>query len=169
MNCPLTDRQREVLLLVTRGLTAKQAGQRLGIGPSAVYSHLGVIYQTLGVSCMSQACAVMLRCGWVVPDDLLPDYMGHPYTTSVTRNKQHWVPTPAQRLYLDAFQVWLEERDERAHARTRGYRHVVYFEREIPPVVRGANDFDGMIARLAPVICTPEQLAVLRSPYRAAA
>jgi hypothetical protein len=106
----------------------------------------------------------MLREGWVARDDL-PDYEGAPYTTHqrpvMVRN---WLPSPAQRLYLDAFDQLLEKRDDRSSNRAGGYRHVLYFEREVPALARKANDFDGMIAKIAPVICTPKQLELLRRP-----
>ncbi len=46
----LSDREREVLLLVAEGLANKQVGRRLGISESTVKVHLGNIYRRIGVT-----------------------------------------------------------------------------------------------------------------------
>ena len=51
----LTDREREVLLLVHGGLANKQIGRRLGISERTVKAHLTNIFQRLGVSDRTQA------------------------------------------------------------------------------------------------------------------
>jgi DNA-binding CsgD family transcriptional regulator len=163
MDCPLTRRQRQCLLLVMRGLTRQQAARRLGIHHSTVRSHMHGAYSRLGVSCASQAAMVMLRYGWAISSELVPDYTGPSYAAEQPERQltEGWVPSPGQRLYLDAFDRWLVERDECASARAGGMRHVMFFEREIPSPPRRANDFDGMVRRIAPAICTREQVSVL--------
>jgi DNA-binding CsgD family transcriptional regulator len=52
----LTDREREVLGLVARGMAAKQVARHLGISPKTVERHKGHIFAKLGVS--NQAAAV---------------------------------------------------------------------------------------------------------------
>jgi DNA-binding NarL/FixJ family response regulator len=52
---PLTDREREVLLLVRDGLPNKQIARRLDISERTVKSHLGSIFQRLGVTDRTQA------------------------------------------------------------------------------------------------------------------
>jgi DNA-binding CsgD family transcriptional regulator len=54
----LTNREREVLGLVARGLAAKQVARHLGISPKTVERHKGHIFAKLGVS--NQAAAVHL-------------------------------------------------------------------------------------------------------------
>jgi DNA-binding NarL/FixJ family response regulator len=51
----LTDREREVLLLVREGLANKQIARRLGIAERTVKAHLTSIFQRLGVSDRTQA------------------------------------------------------------------------------------------------------------------
>ena len=51
----LTDREREVLLLVTSGLANKQIGRRLGISERTVKAHLTNVFQRLGVTDRTQA------------------------------------------------------------------------------------------------------------------
>ncbi|MGD9700942.1 MAG: response regulator [Acidimicrobiia bacterium] len=55
-NAPqLTDREREVLLLVREGLANKQIARRLGIAERTVKAHLTSVFQRLGVSDRTQA------------------------------------------------------------------------------------------------------------------
>ena len=51
----LTDREREVLLLVRDGLANKQIARRLGIAERTVKAHLTSVYQRLGVTDRTQA------------------------------------------------------------------------------------------------------------------
>jgi len=51
----LTDREREVLLLVREGLANKQIARRLGIAERTVKAHLTSVYQRLGVTDRTQA------------------------------------------------------------------------------------------------------------------
>lgn len=51
----LTEREREVLLLVREGLANKQIARRLGIAERTVKAHLTSVYQRLGVSDRTQA------------------------------------------------------------------------------------------------------------------
>jgi DNA-binding NarL/FixJ family response regulator len=46
----LSDREREVLLLATRGLANKQIGRSLGIAERTVKAHLGNVFRRIGVS-----------------------------------------------------------------------------------------------------------------------
>ena len=46
---PLTDRQREIVLSVSEGLSNKEVGSRLDITPATVAAHLRVIYKKLKV------------------------------------------------------------------------------------------------------------------------
>jgi DNA-binding NarL/FixJ family response regulator len=51
----LTDREREVLLLVREGLANKQIARRLGIAERTVKAHLTNVFQRLGVTDRTQA------------------------------------------------------------------------------------------------------------------
>jgi DNA-binding NarL/FixJ family response regulator len=51
----LTDREREVLLLVREGLANKQIARRLGIAERTVKAHLTSVFQRLGVTDRTQA------------------------------------------------------------------------------------------------------------------
>jgi DNA-binding NarL/FixJ family response regulator len=51
----LTDREREVLLLVRGGLANKQIARRLGISERTVKAHLTSVFQRLGVTDRTQA------------------------------------------------------------------------------------------------------------------
>jgi DNA-binding NarL/FixJ family response regulator len=54
---PLTDREKEVLALLARGLSNKEIAQRLVISPKTVANHVEHIYSKIGVS--SRAAATL--------------------------------------------------------------------------------------------------------------
>lgn len=59
----LTPREREVLRLLAAGLTRAGIGERLGISPGTVRSHLQSIFAKLGAHSRLEAVAVGLRAG----------------------------------------------------------------------------------------------------------
>lgn len=61
----LTEREREVLELMTDGLRNKEIGDILGITERTVKFHSGVIFQKLSVSGRSEAIAVALKTGLI--------------------------------------------------------------------------------------------------------
>ncbi|PDW02754.1 response regulator [Candidatus Viridilinea mediisalina] len=60
---PLTRREREVLHLVTEGLTNREIAERLGISPGTVKNHVEHIIAKLNVSDRTQAAVYALRYG----------------------------------------------------------------------------------------------------------
>ena len=58
LDCELTDRQKEILLLVYQRLSSKEIGRRLGISPKTVDAHLQTARQQLGCSTRIQAARV---------------------------------------------------------------------------------------------------------------
>ena len=61
----LTERERQVLELLCEGLSAPQIAQRLYLGTTTVKSHLGRLYEKLGVSDRAAAVAEAMRRGIV--------------------------------------------------------------------------------------------------------
>ena len=59
----LTNRQREVVKLLARGLTNKEIAQTLGITPKTVMHHTAAIYQSLGVRGRSETVAWAFQAG----------------------------------------------------------------------------------------------------------
>lgn len=62
---PLTDREREVLDLVSLGLANKAIAARLGISDHTVKFHLGSIFAKLGVESRTEAVTVAARRGLI--------------------------------------------------------------------------------------------------------
>ncbi len=61
----LTERERQVLELLCEGLSAPQIAKRLFLGTTTVKSHLGRLYEKLGVSDRAAAVAEAMRRGIV--------------------------------------------------------------------------------------------------------
>ncbi len=61
----LTDREVQVLRLLARGSTVKQAAQELGCSASTIHNHLHHVYRKLDVSGQSQALLLAREKGWV--------------------------------------------------------------------------------------------------------
>lgn len=57
----LTDRQREILSAVVRGLTNPEIGTALGISPNSVKWHLKEIFARIGAANRSEAVAIALQ------------------------------------------------------------------------------------------------------------
>jgi two-component system, NarL family, nitrate/nitrite response regulator NarL len=59
----LTEREREVLILVAEGRSAPEIGARIHLSPATVKSHLQAIYEKLGVAERAAAVAEAMRRG----------------------------------------------------------------------------------------------------------
>lgn len=59
----LTDRQRQVLRLVGRGLTDAEIARELYLSPRTVHAHLRIIYKKLNVSHRSAATRLAIQNG----------------------------------------------------------------------------------------------------------
>lgn len=64
--CPLSGRERDVLLLASQGLTKAQVGEALGLSEHTVRTHLTRIARRLGTLNTTHAVATAIRSGWVV-------------------------------------------------------------------------------------------------------
>jgi DNA-binding NarL/FixJ family response regulator len=62
----LTQREYEVLLLVTKGLPNRNIARRLGISESTVKNHLRAVFGKLNVADRTQAAMLALRTGLAV-------------------------------------------------------------------------------------------------------
>lgn len=63
---PLTDRETEVLALLSKGLANKQIAAQLGISEHTVKFHVSSIYAKLHATNRTQAVREGLRNGWIV-------------------------------------------------------------------------------------------------------
>ena len=66
----LTDREMEVLRMVTKGLSNKDIAQELCLSVRTVQGHLANIFNKLRVSSRTEAVVHALREGWVTLDDV---------------------------------------------------------------------------------------------------
>jgi DNA-binding NarL/FixJ family response regulator len=66
----LTARERQVLAMLSHGLTVGQVGSRLLISPRTVETHVGKLYRKLGVRSRLEAVSIAAALGLV---DLAPD------------------------------------------------------------------------------------------------
>ena len=66
----LTERELEVLKLVTRGLSNKDIAEELSLSIRTVQGHLANIFNKLRVSSRTEAVVHALKEGWVTLDDL---------------------------------------------------------------------------------------------------
>jgi len=62
----LTPREIDVLRLVARGMTNRQAGRELNISHRTVQGHLASIYGKLNVSSRTEAVTEAIKRGWIV-------------------------------------------------------------------------------------------------------
>jgi DNA-binding CsgD family transcriptional regulator len=63
--CPLTAREREVLVLLSRGKVYKQIALELGMSPSTARNHLHNAYRKLGAVDRAQAVILATERGWI--------------------------------------------------------------------------------------------------------
>ncbi|HEY3060735.1 MAG TPA: response regulator transcription factor [Chloroflexota bacterium] len=69
----LTERETEVLRLVSLGLANKEIARRLGIGEGTVKTHVSNLLGKLGLQSRTQAALHAVRMGLVTPDELGSD------------------------------------------------------------------------------------------------
>jgi DNA-binding NarL/FixJ family response regulator len=62
---PLTERESEVLSLLSKGLANKQIAVELGISEHTVKFHVSSIYTKLNVTNRTEAVRAGLRGGWI--------------------------------------------------------------------------------------------------------
>lgn len=67
----LSHREREVLLLASRGLSSKEIAARLIISDRTVQAHLASVYQKLGARNKTEALLLGLKHGFMTLDELL--------------------------------------------------------------------------------------------------
>ncbi len=146
------------------GRTYGEIAGALGLTKSTITSHMHAARDQLGIIGAGRGAlfALMLARGWAIADDLLPDHAGAPYARQHDRRMlPSWIPSPAWRLYLDAFDRLLVTRSASAAADVDYYLGVVCRSENVKVPERG-RDVDAMFRRVGLHVCTPEQRRLLR-------
>jgi len=65
MFMPLSNREMDILQLITRGMSNKQVARALGISHQTVKNHMTSILRKLAVNDRTQAAVYALRKGWI--------------------------------------------------------------------------------------------------------
>jgi len=68
---PLSERETEVLRLAAKGISNKGIAEQLFLSPRTVQTHMGNIFNKLGVASRTEAVLYGLRKGWLTLEDLL--------------------------------------------------------------------------------------------------
>ncbi|HYZ15574.1 MAG TPA: response regulator transcription factor [Candidatus Acidoferrum sp.] len=63
---PLTEREREVLAMLARGLSNRRIAERLAIADNTVKAHVAQIFAKLGATTRTEAVTIALRLGLVM-------------------------------------------------------------------------------------------------------
>jgi len=63
--CPLSERELEILQAISNGMSYKEAGSELSLSPHTVHTHVKNINEKLQVSGRKEALAVARKRGWV--------------------------------------------------------------------------------------------------------
>jgi DNA-binding NarL/FixJ family response regulator len=69
MFAPLSPREMEILIFVTRGSSNKEIAHKLHISQQTVKNHISSVLRKLGVEDRTQAAVLALRRGWVRLED----------------------------------------------------------------------------------------------------
>jgi DNA-binding NarL/FixJ family response regulator len=65
LSAPPTERERELLALLARGLTYEQSASALGVSVNTVRSHIRAIYDKLQAANKAEAVMLALQEGWI--------------------------------------------------------------------------------------------------------
>ncbi|MFN8487325.1 MAG: response regulator transcription factor [Caldilineaceae bacterium] len=69
MYAPLSPREMEILVFITRGASNKEIAHELGISRQTVKNHMSSVLRKIGVEDRTQAAVLALRRGWVRLED----------------------------------------------------------------------------------------------------
>lgn len=61
----LTERERDVLLLIAEGKSNKEIGRKLNLTEGTIKGYVSAIFEKLGINDRTQAAMIALRAGWV--------------------------------------------------------------------------------------------------------
>lgn len=145
-------------------MSAREIADHITLSTTGVRSHISKIYERCGIIAAGgqnmRLLLMMLAEGWLAEIEI-PRYTGE-YSTASQYRKALWIPSPAERLYLDALDELLRTRDRAAERDTLLYHGLMRHVRRVAKVPGRGRDVDAMFRLLGSVICTPEQRLLLR-------
>jgi len=66
----LTEREANIIKMAAKGMSNSEMAEELHLSIRTIESHLGAIFNKLGVGSRTEAVIAALRCGWFTLDDL---------------------------------------------------------------------------------------------------
>lgn len=142
--CPLTNREYELLVLLSTGATYKEAARAMSIAPTTVASTARTAYAALGVvgRGVGPAIVVMKDAGW----------LGAPPRQPPRADR---AVTPVQLAYAYAFSRLCRERTPRAAAIVTIAYGLLRADHGLPARARTVPDIDALLLRMARALQRP--------------
>lgn len=74
-NLPITNREKEILVSLAKGMTNKEISRHLMLSPSTVRNHISSIFAKLKISNRSQATAIAIYSGMLDLKPVIQDWL----------------------------------------------------------------------------------------------
>jgi DNA-binding CsgD family transcriptional regulator len=140
-DCPLSDREYEVVRLLAAGDSYEDAARTIGASPSSLRTHVFNANRKTGSNSAAQLVARCYLCGWLpvprrreailadVQDQLAAAILALAQEREAEAQRKRDELTPGQALYVHAFEQWLRDQSQE-HALEQAFMlRAMYYER----------------------------------------